>query len=61
MQLPFSHFEDDVVKDPTAEDELSTADDNITNAQVLQQPTQELLWRIKLFLRSGQGYPLTSS
>jgi hypothetical protein len=34
MQLPFNHFDDEVDEDPTAEDELSTADDNVTNEQV---------------------------
>jgi hypothetical protein len=60
-QLFFYYFNDEVVKDVTAEDESSTADDSITNQQVLQQPHRKLLWRIKLFLRSSQGAPLMSS
>ncbi len=46
--LPFNHledhFENDDIEDATAEDEvLLTAADNVTNQQVLQQPTQETI------------------
>jgi hypothetical protein len=41
--LPFNHFDNDDIEDATAEDESPTAADNVTNQQVLQQPTQETI------------------
>jgi hypothetical protein len=55
--LPFNHFNNDDIEDATTEDELSTAADNVTNQQVLQQPTQETIMEDQTLPPEWSGCP----
>jgi hypothetical protein len=55
--LPFNHFDNDDIEDATAKDESSTAADNVTNQQVLQQPTQETIMENQTLPPEWSGCP----